>query len=74
MIFIFSPFLRLRDCSLKARKLYEIDRYVVASAACCKLQPKRASRKDVESQYWIELSPVGLSNVFSFAKSLKEIL
>ena len=62
----------LRDSSLKARKLYEIDRSVVVSAAYRKLKPKRASLEDVENWDWIELSPVGLGKVFSFPEGSRK--
>ena len=58
----------LRDSSLKARKLYEIDRRVVTSAEYFKSKREPASIKEVEGWDWIELSPVGLNAVFSFPK------
>ena len=61
----------LRDSSLKARKLYDIDRVVVASAAYLESKPVQDSLAEVESWDWIELSSVGLNNIFSFQKDSK---
>jgi DNA-binding transcriptional LysR family regulator len=58
----------LRDSSLKARKLYEVNRRVVASAIYFKAKPTPVTIKDVESWDWIELSPVGFNAVFNFPK------
>ena len=62
----------LQDSSLKARKLYDIDRYVVASAAYYKLRAKPTSLEDVENWDWIELSSVGLGKIFSLPKGSKQ--
>lgn len=62
---------RLQDSSLKARKLYELQRWVVASAAYCQSKPRQATLKEVESWDWIALSPVGLANVFSLPEGSK---
>ena len=63
----------LEDSSLKARKLYDVDRVVVASKAYLKSKPKQISLEEVESWDWIELSPVGLNNIFSFSNDSKQI-
>ena len=62
----------LKDSSLKARKLYDVDRVVVASAEYLKSKPKRISLEEVESWDWIELSSVGLNNIFSLPKNSKK--
>ena len=61
----------LEDSSLKARKLYDIDRYVVVSADYIESKPRTISIEEVETWDWIELSSVGLSNIFSFPKKSK---
>ena len=61
----------LEDSGLKARKLYEIDRYVVSSEAYVKTKSNKDSIEDVENWDWIELSSVGLNNIFSFPEGSK---
>ena len=63
---------RLRDSSLKARKLYEINRRVISSTAYFRSKPTPTSIKDLESWDWIELSPVGLSEVYDHPKNSTE--
>ncbi len=62
----------LRDSSLKARKFYELDRCVVTSPAYIKTKPKHTTLEHVESWDWIELSPVGLANSFSYPAGSKK--
>lgn len=62
----------LRDSRLKARKLYEVERVLVASRAYLSGRPVPKSPKDVESWDWLELIPVPLKPVFRH-KSRKSI-
>lgn len=59
---------KLEDSSLKATRLYETDRVVVVSAEFLKVRPKQPTLEDVESWDWIELSMVGLNNIFKSPK------
>ncbi|WP_438464395.1 LysR family transcriptional regulator [Marinomonas sp. PE14-40] len=56
----------LKDSGLKARKFYDIERMVVASADYLKHKPNQFKLEDLENWDWIELSPIGLNNIFSF--------
>lgn len=61
----------LEDSGLKALKLYDVDRYVVTSTDYLKSKQKKITLSEVEKWDWIELSPVGLSNLFSLSKKGK---
>ena len=63
----------LEDSGLKARKLYEVERYVVASANYVKSKPNKMTVEEVETWDWIEFSPVGFINLFNFAKDSKRV-
>lgn len=54
----------LKDSSLKARKLYDVQRWLVASAAYLDPRPTPRSPADLEDWDWLELSPVKLKPVF----------
>jgi len=53
-----------QDSSLKARKLARMDRLLVASASYLETRPQPSSPLDLDDWNWIELSPVGLKQVF----------
>ena len=53
---------------MKARKLYDIERVVVASAEYFNSKSNQYTLEEVESWDWIELSAVGLSNIFFYPK------
>ncbi len=58
----------LKDSNLRARKLQDAERYVVASADYAKSRRRPHSPKDLEDWEWIELSPVGPSQQFKNAQ------
>jgi len=62
---------RLKDSTLKANKLFDIERYVVASSDYVNAitSSKQTTIEEVVKWDWIELSPVGLINLFSFSKA-----
>ena len=57
----------LRDSSLKARKLYDVDRVLVASPAYLKDRPAPISPQDIENWDWLHLHPVPSNHVFRHA-------
>lgn len=63
----------LQDSGLKARKLYDVDRYVVASADYLKTKPNEITVEEVETWDWMELSSVGLANLYSFPNNPKRV-
>lgn len=63
----------LEDSGLKARKLYEIERCVVASADYYASKAENITLEAVESWDWIELSPVGLKHLFVIPASYKGV-
>lgn len=54
----------LRDSNLKARKLFEMERCVVASKEIVDNLPARPSPKDLENEAWVGFSVVGLRYAF----------
>lgn len=54
----------LRDSSLRARKLYDAERVLLASPAYLKDRPAPVSPKDLEDWDWLHLNPVPLRHVF----------
>jgi len=54
----------LRDSSLKARKLYDVERVLVASRAYLTGRPLPKSPRDIENWDWLELAPVHGSHAF----------
>lgn len=54
----------LQDSALKARKLYEVRRVLIASEAYVSGRPVPKSPKDLEDWDWLELSPVRLRPEF----------
>ena len=58
---------RLRDSSLKARKLYDVERILMASRDYLKAMPTPRSPTDLEAWEWLDLSPVPLKPVFHSA-------
>jgi DNA-binding transcriptional LysR family regulator len=63
---------RLRDSSLKARKLHDVRRRLMAARSYLDARPVPASPKDVEEWDWLELAPVPPQQVFR--KGLKQRL
>lgn len=61
----------LEDSGLKARKLYEVERHVVASAKYLKSKPDKITIEEVETWDWIEFSVVGFINLFNFPSESK---
>lgn len=57
-----------KDSSLLARKLSTIDRVLIAAPSYIESMPQPKNPKDLSEWNWIELSPVGLTNVFSNEK------
>ncbi|NVK31236.1 MAG: LysR family transcriptional regulator [Gammaproteobacteria bacterium] len=55
----------LADSSLKAVKLYDVERCVVATAAYAQSKPVPMSVADLSSWDWIALSAVGLGRIFA---------
>ena len=55
----------LKDSSLKARKLYDVRRALVASKTYIATRPKPSSPLDLADWDWLELSPVRLRPEFS---------
>lgn len=53
-----------RDSALKARKLSNVDRVLVASASYLDSRPVPKTPKDLDEWNWIQLSPVGINYVF----------
>ena len=62
----------LRDSRLKARKLYDVERVLVASRAYLTGRASPKSPKDVEAWDWLELSPVPRKPMFRH-KSRKSV-
>jgi len=56
----------LEDSGLKARKLYEVSRHVVASTRYLDSKPNKITVEEVETWDWIELSPIGFRKLYSF--------
>lgn len=54
---------RLRDSMLKARKLYDVERVLLASNAYMAAHPTPKTPKDIEDWDWMELTPVPLKSV-----------
>ncbi len=54
----------LADSALKARKLFDLDRFLVASPEFLEAQTPPEVPKDLESWSWLELSPVPLKPRF----------
>jgi len=63
----------LEDSGLKARKLYDVKRCVVGSAKYVQSKPNKITVEEIESWDWIELSPVGFNNLFSFTHNPKRV-
>jgi DNA-binding transcriptional LysR family regulator len=63
----------LEDSGLKARKLYDVNRHVVASTAYLKTKTKKVTVQEVETWDWIELTPVGFRNLYSFPNEPKRL-
>lgn len=61
----------LKDSGLKARKLFSVDRYVVASKEYLQSKTKDPTLDEVEKWDWIELSPVGQTKLFTFSDDPK---
>ncbi len=59
----------LKDSSLKARKLYEVDRVAVVSRAYFNTRPIPEKPEDIENWDWLGLTPVTTKPVFSRGKS-----
>ncbi len=57
----------LRDSSLKARKLYNVERVLMASSSFLKGRPVPKSPKDIEGWDWLDLASVPLKPVFRHA-------
>ena len=57
----------LRDSALKARKLYDVERVLIASRSFLAGRPIPKSPKDIEAWDWLELSPVRMKPVFRHA-------
>ena len=53
-----------RDSALKARKLSNVDRMLVASACYLDSQPTPKTPSDLNEWNWIQLSPVGVNYIF----------
>ena len=62
----------LEDSGLKARKLFDVPRNAVASAAYVKSKQKNASLEDIETWDWLELSQIGLNNIFTFPEGSEQ--
>ncbi|MEM8971779.1 MAG: LysR family transcriptional regulator [Pseudomonadota bacterium] len=58
----------LRDSSLKARKLYEVERVVVASRSYLNGRSLPKSPRDIEGWDWMSLGPVHGAHVFRHEK------
>ena len=54
----------LKDSSLKARKLYDVDRCLVASPSYLQKHPEPVTPNDLEDWDWLELSQVKLAAKF----------
>ncbi len=54
----------LRDSALKARKLYDVERVVLAARAYLKTRATPTTPKDLEDWDWLDLTPVPLRPVF----------
>jgi len=64
----------MKDSSLKAQKLFEFERRLVASRAYLKSQSKPKSPNDLSDWSWIELAPVrGKKVVFQKAKKRQTV-
>lgn len=57
----------LRDSALKARKLYDVERVLMASSSFLKGRPVPKSPKDIEEWDWLELASVPLKPIFRHA-------
>ena len=64
----------LRDSALKARKLYDEERALMASRSYLKSRPTPQSPKDIEDWDWLELTPVPLRPVFRSASKRRVTL
>ena len=62
----------LTDSNLKATKLLDVERSAVASANYIKSKPNRITLEEVETWDWIELSQIGLNNIFVFPEGSKQ--
>ena len=54
----------LRDSALKARKLYDVERVVLAARTYLKARATPATPKDLEDWDWLDLTPVPLRPTF----------
>lgn len=54
----------LRDSSLKAKKLYDVERVLIASNVYLQTRPVPQTPKDIEEWDWFELTPVPLKPTF----------
>ena len=54
-----------QDSALKARKLFKMDRRVVASTSFLESRPVPQTPDDLQQWEWLELSSVGLNQVFT---------
>lgn len=64
----------LRDSSLKARKLYDVERVLLAARSYLNSKPRPNSPKDLEQWDWLKLTPVALKPVFSNASGKRVTL
>ncbi|NKB18963.1 MAG: LysR family transcriptional regulator [Alphaproteobacteria bacterium] len=65
---------RLRDSTLTARKLYDVERVLLAARSYVKSMPSPESPKDLEGWDWLELTPVPLRPVFRSASKKRVTL
>ncbi len=64
----------LRDSSLKARKLYDVERILIASRSYLQAMPTPESPKDIEAWDWLDLTPVPLKPIFRSASKQRVVL
>lgn len=64
----------LRDSALKARKLYDVERVLMASRSYLRGMPTPQTPRDIEAWDWLELTPVPLKPVFHSASRQRTTL
>lgn len=57
----------LRDSSLRARKLYDVERILCAAPTYLRGRPSPVTPKDLEDWDWLHLDPVGVRHTFRHA-------
>lgn len=63
----------LQDSGLRAIKLYEVNRIVVASTSYVNSKAKKISLEEIENWDWIELASIGLNNIFFYPEGSNKV-